>query len=391
MPWVLLAGAVPVSAQDVIKLPAEDRPLDADFEEVYRVGVTEGEDWETFGRVREVAFDMSGNAYILDTQAARIVVVDREGGFVRQFGGVGEGPGEFDGHNASLLRMAVLGDGRTVVFDRKFHVFAADGEFERTVRMSADMMTFMPRLDVDRPGMSVLATGVVQSVPANPAEWRDYVDEPDSRPVERWFLTGDEVVQDTVVNAWYPPGDANTYVPLLVAGALRDGGVAYTDSSAYAIKVVTPDGDLARVLTRPFRPEPVTERSPEAGEGRRRDQQGGNPRGENRVGGERAAASQAVVRAMLAAPKKYYHEIPVVRDLRTSWEGTIWVQRRGDEPESDGPIDILTPDGRYLGTFATGATAMPDAFGPDGLAAFIERNELDVQTVVVRRLPPSVR
>ena len=88
---------------------------------------------------------------------------------------------------------------------------------------------------------------------------------------------------------------------------------------------------------------------------------------------------------------KYYHEIPVVRDLRTTWEGAIWVQRRGDEPESDGPIDILTPDGRYLGTFATGATAMPDAFGPDGLAAFIERNELDVQTVVVRRLPPPVR
>ena len=29
---------------------------------------------------------------------------------------------------------------------------------------------------------------------------------------------------------------------------------------------------------------------------------------------------------------------------------------------------------------------MPDAFGPDGLVAFIERNELDVQTVVVRRL-----
>ena len=45
----------------------------------------------------------------------------------------------------------------------------------------------------------------------------------------------------------------------------------------------------------------------------------------------------------------------------------------------------------FLGTFATGATAMPDAFGPDGLAAFIERNELDVQTVVVGRLPPSVR
>ena len=34
---------------------------------------------------------------------------------------------------------------------------------------------------------------------------------------------------------------------------------------------------------------------------------------------------------------------------------------------------------------------MPDAFGPDGLVAFVETNELDVQTVVVMRLPPDVR
>ncbi len=44
-----------------------------------------------------------------------------------------------------------------------------------------------------------------------------------------------------------------------------------------------------------------------------------------------------------------------------------------------------------MGTYPTGATAMPDAFGPDGLAAFIELDELDVASVVVRRLPAEVR
>ena len=34
---------------------------------------------------------------------------------------------------------------------------------------------------------------------------------------------------------------------------------------------------------------------------------------------------------------------------------------------------------------------MPSAFGPDGLVAFVERDELDVQTVVVKRLPGGVR
>ena len=103
-PWVFLAGAFPLAAQEVIELPEEDHLFDTDFEEVYRVGSWTGDDWETFGRVTGVAFDPTGNLFILDRQAARIVVVDREGSFVRQFGRVGEGPGEFDGRRMGGLR-----------------------------------------------------------------------------------------------------------------------------------------------------------------------------------------------------------------------------------------------------------------------------------------------
>ena len=53
---------------------------------------------------------------------------------------------------------------------------------------------------------------------------------------------------------------------------------------------------------------------------------------------------------------------------------------------SDGPIDVLTMDGRYLGSYPSG-TIMPSAFGPDGLVAFIEASELGVPVVVVKRLP----
>lgn len=62
------------------------------------------------------------------------------------------------------------------------------------------------------------------------------------------------------------------------------------------------------------------------------------------------------------------------------------MRRRGEEPESDGPVDLLTPDGRYLGSFPTDGVEIPDGFGPDGLAAFIETDELGVKTVVVGRL-----
>ena len=103
-----------------------------------------------------------------------------------------------------------------------------------------------------------------------------------------------------------------------------------------------------------------------------------------------ATAAADFLRAQLESIESY-HEIPLVRDLRASREGTIWVRRSGDELDTNGPIDLITPDGRYLGSFTRDATGMPAAFGLDGLVAFVEKNELDVQTVVVKRLPPKVR
>ena len=93
----------------------------------------------------------------------------------------------------------------------------------------------------------------------------------------------------------------------------------------------------------------------------------------------------------IAIERPYYHEVPVLYGLSTSWEGRIWVQRGGDDPESGGPIDVLTPEGGYIGTYTAHATQMPDAFGPNGLAAFIELDEFNVARVMVRRPPAEVR
>jgi len=379
------ASTVSLTAQEVIALPAEDRLLDADFEEVYRVGALDGDEWEAFGRVSAVGFGESGNLYVMDDQGGRIVVVSREGRFVREFGGLGDGPGEFSESSNTAVGFAVLRGGRTVVFDpghSAFQLFGADGEFERSVRMPGNLLYLIRNLAPARDGRNVITTSMGAFGRGGPSG----DPEPPFRPVYRMVLTGDEAVQDTVVRAWRPSADPDGFAPALEAAALPDGGLVYTDSSAYAIKVATADGNLRRVLTRPFRPEPVT--------GRIRDEE---IQRQLEIVEERAAGSSdpfAAARAEMGRNRimnmEFHHEVPVVRTLRTSWEGTIWVHRRGEEPAGDGPIDVLTPDGRYIGTLATGTTAMPSAFGPDGLVAFRERDEFDVSEVVVKRLPPEI-
>ena len=45
-------------------------------------------------------------------------------------------------------------------------------------------------------------------------------------------------------------------------------------------------------------------------------------------------------------------------------------------------------EGQYVGSYATGEMEMPSSFGSDGLTAYLETDEFDVPTIVVRRLPP---
>ena len=54
-------------------------------------------------------------------------------------------------------------------------------------------------------------------------------------------------------------------------------------------------------------------------------------------------------------------------------------------------IDVFNADREYLGTLPAGAPGMPAAFGPDGLVVHLERDELDVPTLVVSRLDGEAR
>jgi hypothetical protein len=111
-------------------------------------------------------------------------------------------------------------------------------------------------------------------------------------------------------------------------------------------------------------------------------------------GGQARPVSQDAIKEMMKGQveqMEFYPELPVLLNLKTGWGGKIWAVRRGQQPTEPGAIDVLTPLGQYVGTFAAGSMELPAAFGPDGLVAFIERDEFDVPSVVVKRLPAVLR
>lgn len=370
--------------QQVVELPAEDRFLDAAFEEVYRIGSLEGEEWETFGSIGGMAFDPAGNLYLMDDQASQIVMVDPQGAFVRTIGQAGEGPGEFGGGPGAV---AVGHDGRLVTFEIMrggFQVFGPDGAFERSIRIGGTGIVVVASLQAHSDG------GFLANREVNDRLGSGASSTPTTRAVEHFLLGDSDATRDTLAMAWRPEGDL-ALAPNLYAAALP-GGVAFSDSSAYAVKVVDLDGTVQRVLTRPLRPARMTDRIRDAERALQLGVLDGMEDGAGRTGGERAALADRMAQFMRTRVEemKFYREFPVVRGLKTSWDGAIWVHRYGALPGEDGPIDVLTADGRYVGTFSAGDMAMPDAFGPAGLAAFTEEDEFEVPVVVVRRLPAEV-
>ena len=380
-------------AQEMVELPGEDRPLVAGLVEVYRIGSARAvADWEVLGTVPAAGFDEAGNLYLLDSPA-RVFAVDPDGNFLRQIGRPGEGPGEF----RNPEQLDVLPSGRIVVTDLghfAFHIFGPEGVFERMVRMEVAMPDLYYWVRAGSYG-------------AHPADDGAAIFSDGIRKIMRTDLSRDEAGVETFVQAWVPPGTEEKsgsaadvlsgglwgFEPPLVFDALPGGGIAFSDSSAYAIKVTGPSGEVLRILRRPIDPEPATDRARQAEKDRElaqlglsRDPSGRVPPDVMALAGVFRAAHARAIEDM-----QFFPEVPVLYALRSTWEGNLWVQRRGEEPDVDlGPIDVLTPDGRYLGTLDR-RMRMPHGFGPNGLVVFIEKDEFDVPVIVVNRVPPGVR
>lgn len=388
-------------------LDGPDFTIEPELETVYTVGALEGEVWETFGNVSNLAFDPDGNLYILDRDASHVVMVDRAGGYVRTISKKGEGPGEL----ANPFGMVLLTGPRIAVYDfakRGFQVFSREGEFLEGV-------AFDPQRGM--PGRRLWADPQDRVVSAGGIRFRMGPDGPDApppgRPIERFGLDGS---QETLYTAWQAPppeeeasGELSTssgsmrlqmramraFDPQLQVGVLSDGRIAVVDSVGYRVKLVTEAGAVASTLERPIEPVPVTDRIAEAERERQLAElaEGGGPGGAVMLtatsgGGGSIGVDREAIRKMMEdriADMLFADAIPVIAAVAVDWNDRIWLQRSA-LPGEDGPTDVLTPDGRYLGTIAPDGMRIPQAFGPEGLVAYVEEDDLGVQTVRVARL-----
>ncbi len=375
-------------------LDGPDVMLTAVTEDVYTAGALDGEDWETFGSVRSVAFDGAGNLHIMDSQADRIVVVAPDGSFVRTVGGPGEGPGEFN----SPTGLIVDRDGGYVVPSMNgLEIFGPEGEYLRSVALDPFKGLLMGT-DGLSAGRVVTRTVMRMNRPEEREE-SGIVPESEGRPIEVFPLDGSD--PEVLYAAWELPEERDegtlettssggpsvfqmapprAFVPGLHCDVLSDGRVAVVDSIGYRVKLVGIDGTLTDVIERPIVPMVVTDEIRDTERERRRAEQ------EEQEASLNSGSSGFSVRYGSVDDMTFADEIPVIDGIAVDWDDRIWVARHDERGVGPELIDIVTPDGGYVGTLPADGLRIPAAFGPDGLLAYIETDDFDVRSVKVVRL-----
>ncbi|WP_419948925.1 6-bladed beta-propeller [Candidatus Palauibacter sp.] len=393
-------------------LDSPDVTISPAVDTVYTVGVLDGEQWEMFGRIAAVAFDVDGSLFILDNDAGHVVVIDPAGAFVRTISNKGEGPGELRFPSSLIM----FRDGRVGVRDfgnQGIVLFNREGDFLETFRIERDGPTPAGQLRAMPDHSLIAASSRVSFSPEGEMEREE------GRPITRFRLDG---IHDLFHEAW--PGlpiearvdeaeaenvriqvEAGEAFPLpLSVGVLRDGRVAIADSIGYRVKLLDPAGAVLSTLERPVPPVTVTPAIEEAERERRLAslESGGGGGGGGIMtlsitgtagarGGGNPMDSEGMRDAMRRMREdqirdlRFPEEMPVIRNLAVDWSDRIWVQRSA-LPGETGLIDILSAEGQYFGSLAADGLRIPGAFGPGGLLAYVERDELDIQRVRVVRL-----
>ena len=398
---------------DPADLGRPDRIVAVERTHVWSIRGIDAPAWAAFGEVSDLAFDGEGNLHILDGSAGRITVIDVLGERVRSHGAPGQGPGEILAPGPLVVRA----DGSSALYDYGHLAwlhFDTLGAFVRLVRAGEDGTQAPGSEALPYPDGSIIAAGagVVESgagyaIPVF-RYGRDGVGSEESGVgiagageilfearalppppppvVDQVTLGGSTIAVRIPRERGFEPG--------LHLAILPDGRIAVADSFAWRVELREGTGTQVGVLERPIEPLPVT--------GALRDRERARrlaaaARGElpgfmisGRDGSMSPADRSSVQRFMEAQLENmvFTDYVPVIAGLGVDSRGTLWVARNSDEPGVAGPTDLVSNEGAYLGTLAPGEVSLPRAFGPDGLAAWVNQDELGVFRILVNRLSP---
>jgi hypothetical protein len=407
-------GAAEGSAQRV-EMADRDRLLTSRPSPVWAVGADEGESWELLSGVQTLAFDARDRLWALDQGNYRVLVFDAAGRFVRQFGKQGAGPGELQ----FPMGLALLADGTVAILDmgrRGFSLFDGDGNYLRHEPLPEGIGSPRPNELFAHPAGGV----VLRAMPAFDIGAGPPVGKQKS-PVLRQPLDGGamtvihefEMEAPRVVQPGSSSGGRAVRVMLYSRptfgkdptwGLLPGGGIAASEDGDYAIGTFDATGRAGRVLARPLAARKVTKRDQDAArEQRRKELKSGGGAGARVMtsGGGGAASTRAVwvgagggrggemsdaeIEAQVAQ-MQFAEEIPAIARIVADATGRIWVERSAERVGDPAPIDLISPDGRYIGTLRNGK--IPRAVSGSGLAAWVENDpETGIERIVVRRLP----
>ena len=179
--------------------------------------------------------------------------------------------------------------------------------------------------------------------------------------------------------------------PLLV-DVLSDGRVAVVDSIGYQIKLLSTRGTAPSVLERSIHPRDVTpaiKQSVRNTKEKRLAENAGVATEGVMASGVSPETIEALLRQSLESDLQeltFAAHVPVITAMAVDSEDRIWVARTGDDGIADGPTDIFSSEGEYVGTLAAADLRIPTAFGPGGLMAYVEKDEFDAAVVRVIRL-----
>jgi hypothetical protein len=343
----------------------EDRPLPWSVEEVLRIRPLEEEGDGFFG-VREVAVLEGDRIAVLDGDAKRVVVYDEHGTFLAQYGREGSGPGEFQ----MPFEMAAAPDGGVVVYDvmnRRLERF--DATLVPGASDPLQVSYFGGHLDYAGPFLVVPTRSAMD--PERNTQTLLAVSASDTVEVVRYEReVGKPVTFESCgmsISGMGPLFEART---LWAAGP--DGTVLVAGTSRYEVDIFRqPSFELERRIRRAV---PAIEADAAMAEASIGDAMRVMAGGQERI----CDASE------VAEKRGFAPVVPPVAAMVVAPSGEIYLQRWALE-EEDRVIDVLSPEGEYMGTLA-GGLPFPEAFLGDDRFVVTEEDELGLASVVVYRI-----